>query len=216
MSELLKIYRERNGDPAFWGEPVNAVTNAAFLIAAVFALQFAIQRHALTTTTVILILLAAMIGVGSFLFHTAVSPLTMWLDIIPIALLQVLFLWLVSHEMLGIGAFRSMVLVAAVMVLSFALLPVHRLLNGSLFYVPSLAAFFWLGYCLSQRSIAEPWLVLSAAVCFYLAVTARTVDWVVPWPIGSHFLWHMLNGLVVYLSLRSWILHVSLERLNEG
>ncbi|MBL8814915.1 MAG: ceramidase domain-containing protein [Planctomyces sp.] len=216
MSELLNIYRERSGDPAFWGEPVNAMTNSSFLIAAVFAMQLAIQRQALTTTTVTLISLAAMIGVGSFLFHTAVSPLTMWLDVIPIAILQTLFLWLACREMLSLGELRSAAVVTAVLLLSFALMPVHRLLNGSLFYAPSLVAFLWLGYSLSQRSISEPWLVLSAAVCFYLAVTARTFDWIVPWAVGSHYLWHMLNGVVVYLALRSWILHVSQLRLSEG
>ncbi len=33
------MYRERSGDPAFWAEPMNALTNASFIIAAAFALD---------------------------------------------------------------------------------------------------------------------------------------------------------------------------------
>ena len=203
--ELLGIYRERRGNPAFWAEPFNALTNASFLIAAAFALVFAIRRRMLTATTVLLISLAGVIGLGSFLFHAMPTPLTMWLDMLPIATFQTLFIWLISCKLLANNRWLSAVIVLAVVGASFALMPFHRPINGSLYYMPSLAAMLAFGGLWASRSKAEPFLLIGAACCFALAITARSCDWIVPWPIGTHFLWHLLNGVVVYLALRTWI-----------
>lgn len=209
MSELLQIYRERNGNPDFWGEPVNAITNVSFLLAASFALHLALQHKATSLTTLFPIGLAATIGIGSFLFHTAVSPLTMWLDVIPIALFQGVFLWLACREMVGWPILASLGFVAVVVGTSFALMPIHQPLNGSLFYIPSLIAILVLGVIWSQRASEEPGLLPIAGLCFTLAIMARSLDWHVDCSVGSHFAWHSMNGVVVYLALRSWILHVA-------
>ena len=58
-------YCERTG-AGFWAEPVNAMTNLAFLVAAV--------------------------GVGSFLWHTFATPWAEWADVIPIGLFIAVFL----------------------------------------------------------------------------------------------------------------------------
>ncbi len=207
--DMLRMYRERGGAPAFWAEPFNAVTNASFLIAAGFALHLAIRRRTLTVSTLSLISLAAVIGLGSFLFHTRPTPLTKWLDIIPITLFQVLFTWLISCKLLFNNRWLAAVIVIAIVGVSFALMPVHQPLNGSLFYMPSLVAMLVFGGLWASRSIAEPFLLLSTACCFAAAITARSSDWIVPWPIGTHFLWHSLNGIVVYMALRTWIVATS-------
>lgn len=209
MTTILQLYRERGNDPAFWAEPINALTNASFVIAAACALHLAMDRQAMTSSTLLLIGLAAVIGVGSFLFHTAANRLTMWLDVIPIALFQTLFLWLATRDILSCSARLSLGIVLVIVCASFALMPVHKFLNGSLFYLPSLLAILTIGWMWSLRSSHEPYLLLLAAGCFALALTARTIDWSVPWPIGSHFLWHLLNGVVVYLTLRTWIVHTA-------
>lgn len=60
------MYRERNGDPVFWAEPMNALTNASFIFAVAFALDFAIRQCALNPNTLILIAFAGVKGCGSF------------------------------------------------------------------------------------------------------------------------------------------------------
>ncbi len=206
---LLQMYRERSGNPAFWAEPMNALTNASFVIAAAFALDSAIRQHALKPITLALISLAGVIGCGSFLFHTVPSYHTMWLDIIPITLFQILFLWLISQKLLSTSGWMSAGIVIAVVGSSFALLPLHEPLNGSLFYLPSLVAMSVFAALWAKRSIAEPYLLGVAACFFALAITARSIDWIVPWPFGTHFLWHLLNGIVVYTALRTWIVATS-------
>lgn len=209
MQSLLHLYRERCGHPGFWAEPVNAVTNASFLVAAVAAWQLAARRGALTEGTWTLVALAAAIGCGSFLFHTLVNHWTMWLDVVPIALFQVAFLWLAGRSMLQVSAAGTAGIVLLVIGFSFAAMPLHRPLNGSLFYLPALLAIAAYGAVAVMRNQPEPWLLPAAAVVFCLAITARSLDWEVPFALGTHFLWHLLNGVVLYLTMRGWILHVA-------
>ena len=65
----IDIYCERTS-AALWAEPVNALTNAAFLIAALIAWRAAHQAGRLDGPMILRIALTASIGVGSFLFHT--------------------------------------------------------------------------------------------------------------------------------------------------
>jgi hypothetical protein len=213
--ELLRLYRERSGDPAFWAEPMNALSNAAFVIAAGFALDLAIRRRALKVNTLALILLAGVIGCGSFLFHTMPSFTTMWLDIIPITLFQILFIWLMAQKLLSTNGWISAVIVLAVVGTSFALMPIKQPLNGSLFYAPSLLAMLVFGALWARQRFAEPYLLMGTAGFFALAITARSIDLLVPWPSGTHFLWHLLNGIVVYTALRTWIIATSSGTLVE-
>lgn len=212
---LLWIYRERFGNPAFWAEPLNALTNASFLIAAFLAWDFANRRRATTRATTALLTLAGVIGFGSFFFHTVPNHFTMWLDIIPIALFQVLFLGLAGNRMLGLSRLASAALIIGVVGSSFALFPILKPLNGSLFYAPSFLAMLTIGLVWSRKTNHESYLLVGAACCFALAVTARSVDMIVPWHFGSHFLWHLLNGVVVYLALRAWIVFVAVNQPME-
>ncbi len=65
-------------------------------------------------------MLAASIGVGSFLFHTCANHSTMWLDIIPISLFQVAFLWLAGRYMVQLPTAATLGLIVVVIGLSFA------------------------------------------------------------------------------------------------
>lgn len=209
MQDLLHLYRERSGDPGLWAEPFNAITNASFLAAALAAWALARRRGALTASTWTLIMLASSIGIGSFLFHTCVNHATKWLDVIPIAAFQVSFLWIAARFLLRMTVGHSVGLVVAVLSSSFLLMPLHRPLNGSLFYLPPLLAMVCLGVMAYRQRVRESWLILAAAVFFEAAIVSRSVDWSVPFSSGSHFVWHLLNGLVLYLLMRAWIVNVS-------
>lgn len=208
---MLQLYRERGGDPSFWGEPLNALSNASFLVAAAFGMDLAVKRRDLVPATLVLILLAATIGCGSFLFHTIPSVQTMWLDIIPITLFQIAFMWLLSRTILPANAWQAAAIVAVVVGASYALMPIKLLLNGSLFYIPSLLAMWIYSVIWARKSESERGLLALAAAFFSLALAARSLDWEVPWSMGTHFLWHLLNGAVVYSALRTWIISAPLR-----
>jgi len=52
-------------DAAFWSEPINAITNVTFLIAAIWVWR----RPELTVMGRVLTIILELIGIGSFLFH---------------------------------------------------------------------------------------------------------------------------------------------------
>ena len=72
---MIDNYCERL-DPGFWAEPLNALTNLAFLIAAVAAWRLAVRHNVLTTDIIVLIGLIAAVGIGSGAFHTFATLLS--------------------------------------------------------------------------------------------------------------------------------------------
>ena len=64
----------------------------------------------------------------------------------------------------------------------------------------------------TQRTVAR-FTLLAAAGVYMAALFFRTIDnEVCPvLPIGTHFLWHFLIGLVTYLAMRSLILSTRTE-----
>ena len=68
-SSPVDLYCERLG-PSFWAEPVNAISNVAFLIAAVAAFVKWRQAARDDLPALALIGVVFVIGLGSFAFHT--------------------------------------------------------------------------------------------------------------------------------------------------
>ena len=68
-------------DPGYWSEPVNAITNAAFVLAAVFMWR----RSAGVPLARALCAVLALIGLGSYLFHTHAQVWAAIADVEPIA-----------------------------------------------------------------------------------------------------------------------------------
>jgi len=107
----IDIYCERLG-PGFWAEPVNALTNAAFVIAALVAAVAARRAGLRQRALWALIVLAGLIGVGSFLFHTFATPWAALSDVVPIWSFVALYLVTFATQVAGIRPLR-LVLAAA-------------------------------------------------------------------------------------------------------
>lgn len=214
MDSALDIYCERTG-PAFWAEPVNALTNLAFLVAAWAAWRlYRRESHPLGPQAWDLLALLALlvtIGIGSGLWHTFATPWAQAADRIPILIFMHLFLASFAWRILGLtaaGVAGVVVGFAGLTVTNAVILPPEAL-NGSIAYLPA-----WLvlgiaaaGLWLRGHGAGIPWLAAWGA--FTLAVLFRSIDQAVcpAFPIGTHFLWHLLNGLVLYLLLHGLIRH---------
>jgi len=76
-----------------WAEPLNAVTNLAFIVAGVLLLRILLRRGArpVPWETVVLVFLVFSIGVGSGLWHTLATPWSELADVVPITLYINLF-----------------------------------------------------------------------------------------------------------------------------
>lgn len=198
---MIDLYCERIG-PGLLAEPLNALTNLGFLLAAACAWHAAGRR----ADGRLLAALLAAIGVGSGLFHTYASAWAQWLDVIPIALFQVTWLALYARRALGLSAVATGGTVA-LFVLALALAGRWPdVLNGSLGYAPALLALLALGVLDGAGAPAAHRLRLAAAT-FAASLAARTVDaqvcaW---WPSGTHWLWHVLNALVLWLAVDAYL-----------
>ncbi|MEI9902334.1 MAG: ceramidase domain-containing protein [Hyphomicrobium sp.] len=87
-------YCERGGDPGFWAEPLNAISNGAFVLAGLVAgWQLArSQRSDTAWFEWLLIALSIAIGVGSFMFHTYATVWAIPFDTVPISLFMLAYL----------------------------------------------------------------------------------------------------------------------------
>jgi hypothetical protein len=220
----IDSYCERVG-PGFWAEPVNAASNAAFLLAAVSAWFLWRRAGGSDRAALALIGVVGTVGVGSFLFHTFAQK------------------WSLSPT-----SCRSWLSSTATSPCAAAL-PRARPRPGAL----ALAGFvaFNVGFVRLWTSLFEPaaptsptarpatsrrrwpcwpsagWLVvrawragsggsaaeeagrglLAAAAVFAVSLLFRSIDHAVcsGWPLGTHFAWHGLNAVVLFLLIRAAI-----------
>jgi hypothetical protein len=207
---MINLYCERI-DPGFWAEPVNAFTNIGFAVAAWFIWRIAVHGQARDSSIVAITVVIAAIGVGSFLFHTMATPFTRWLDIIPILVFQLLYIGFYTRRVI-----KLRVVVIGILLLLFLAAAVYgrqfpHVINGSLVYVPAILVIFVLGMYHYQSQKVGRSLLLSAASIFLLSVFFRSIDNMIctQFVLGTHFLWHILNALVIYLAMRALIVNLS-------
>ncbi len=208
-TEWSSLYCERVSS-AFWAEPVNALSNLAFILAA-WAVARLLRTHASQVGDArrdlwLLTTLMAVVGVGSFLWHTLAAPWAKWADVLPIFLFISVFLHSFLLRVAGlriVAAVGWFALLLAASIGLMAALP-RDFLNGSVAYVPTLAALWLLAWHSHRSGHAGAAAMGGAVLVFSFSLLLRTVDrGVCPlFPLGTHFLWHALNGLTLYLALR--------------
>ena len=207
---MLDLYCERI-TPGLWAEPINAFTNIGFVLAAYFCWRLAIRAQVRALSVAVITLTIVAIGIGSFLFHTMPTVVTRWLDIGPIFVFQLLYLGLYSRRVINLSHAGSGILLLVFLAAAVAASQFPQTINGSLIYAPALLVIFVLSAYHYQSRKLERHLLLAAASVFLLSVVLRSVDiQICPrFEIGTHFLWHLLNALVIYLAIRALLVNLS-------
>ena len=204
----MDAYCERLGMGVF-AEPLNAVSNVSFLLAALAAWVLAKRTGALSAGVRGLIALGASVGIGSILWHTYPTMLTLILDSVPILIFIIWYIWLYARNVIGMRPLFAVASAAAFLLATFLALPFAGVLHGAFVYTPGLIVTLVLGVLHARdRRRAARFTLLVAAGVYLAALFFRTIDnEVCPvLPIGTHFLWHLLIGLVTYLAMRPLIL----------
>jgi hypothetical protein len=157
----------------------------------------------------VLLATAVTIGVGSFLFHTMATTWARVLDIVPILFFQLAFLWLYGRRIIALERSTMVVALTAYLAASIAGRQFPAILNGSLIYAPTILAILGLGIYHARHTAIARFDLLAAAAVLAAALLFRSIDNGVcgMFPIGTHFLWHLSNGIVVYLAVRALVLH---------
>lgn len=212
---MTAAYCERV-DVGFWAEPANAVTNLAFFIAAIAAWRIYRERTGSPQWDILaLIGLVALIGTGSFLWHTTAADWAELADIIPIWLYVNLFLLSFMVRVAGAGFGIAGVVWLGFQLFDYgarSLLPA-QLFNGSVVYLPTLATLVAAGVYARYLGHPANRYLLGAAALLSLSLVFRSVDNTVceSLPVGTHFMWHLCNGGLLYLLLRGIITAVPTE-----
>lgn len=202
LTRAIDGYCERL-DASYWAEPLNAITNAAFIIAAVIMWR---RSQGVFLARVLAIILFA-IGGGSYLFHTHAQVWSAIIDVLPIILFVLVYIFAINRDVWRLGGWRAFAVTllffpfAATTVPLFAMLPI----GGTAGYAP--VPLLILIYAMLLRS-REPDLargfVLGAGILI-ISMTARTLD--EPLcdliPMGTHVWWHILNAIML-----AWMIEV--------
>jgi hypothetical protein len=204
-STPIDLYCERT-DASFWSEPANALTNAAFLIAAAAAFSSWRRAGGRDRPALALIAVVVAVGIGSFIFHTVATRGALLADVIPIAVFIYAYLLLALRRFVHLPLAVSIAVVVAYVAGAEALsrLAPPRAFNGSIDYLPALIAL--IAVALAAHGPARRGLGLAAAI-FAGSLALRTLDIAVcdAFPLGTHFVWHMLNATLLYMLLRTAI-----------
>src|SRR3546814_2691097 len=107
--DFIDLYCERVG-PGLWAEPLNLVTNLAFILAGVLlvvALRRAEPAVRRDPAIIGLAVLVLVVGIGSGLFHSFATRWAALAAVIPIALFILFYLYLALRRFVGLPLRRS-------------------------------------------------------------------------------------------------------------
>lgn len=223
LGASVDIYCERTS-PAYWAEPLNALSNLAFVAAGLAGLAAARRAEADGWTRLLCWWVIA-IGIGSWLFHTHATVWAGFADTLPIWSFVVVYFAFglrrfFGRSWRGVLAILSAGLAGTVVVMWAIPAGFVRATGGSIQYLPALVALvaFSIFLRLTRRPAAAP--ILIATLVFCISLFFRTIDMLVcdSFPPGTHFLWHLLNGAMLGILLFAAIRHgqPGAERTTPG
>jgi hypothetical protein len=213
LSDAVDLYCERLG-AGLLAEPANALSNLAFVAAAValWRVQASVSAEGRRIPADVRLLppLVFLVALGSSLFHTAAVRWAALLDTLFILLYCCVFLYGFLRHAVRVPAWAALATAAAFALLSYGfpnLFP-NGALNGSTGYIPYLFGLLAISAWLARHHAPAARALGLASVVFCISLTLRTVDqeWCARFPLGTHFLWHLLNGLLLWIVSREMLL----------
>lgn len=213
-TRAIDAYCERT-DAAYWSEPVNALTNAAFLIAA--WIMWRRVRGQGMPLAVAMVAVLALIGVGSYLFHTHATAWAATADVVPIGLFILLYIYASNLHYWGMPVWAAALGTLAFIPYAMLLSPVFQALpffevSAAYWPVPLLIALT--AAALARRHPATARGLAVGAGILVVSLTFRSLDRDLceTFPLGTHFLWHVLNGVMLGWMIEVYRRHRLAER----
>ncbi len=204
--EFIDAYCERL-EPGLWAEPFNVLTNLAFLMAGFLLLRLLVRNQGIkvqpTWDLWLLALCVFLIGIGSTLWHLYATPWAELADLLPITLLINVFLlsFLLRIERIQVWQVVGLFLTFHIFSLGVIKAFPEDFFNGSIFYVSTWTALWVIVIYLSKFHHPLAKSFLSATLIFSVSIILRSLDLEVCeyFSTGTHFIWHLLNAVVLYL-----------------
>ena len=205
LAEQIDIYCERMG-PGYWAEPVNALTNLSFIIAAA-VMMMRVRGQGMPLAVALCWILAA-IGVTSYLWHTHAQAWASALDVLSIAAFVLTYIYAANRHYWGLTPVWALVATTGFVPWTAALLPVFDALpffSISNAYWPIALLIAVYGVALRRRHPPVARGLLIGAGILTVSLVFRSVDEAVcsAIPVGTHPVWHLLNGIML-----GWMIEV--------
>ena len=211
LSKPIDIYCERL-DIGIWAEPINAVTNVAFILASIFMW---LRCNNLVEGRILSFLLFS-IGCGSFLFHTFAQTWAAILDVTAILIFILTYIFIANRSFLAWSKMVS--LIGVILFFPYQLLLVSILSNIQFFgssvqYIPvAILIFIYSGLLRKSEPNLSRGLFIGATI-LCLSIVFRTIDEPLCsiLSVGTHFVWHILNAIML-----SWMIEILRRHMLAG
>ncbi|MCY4006925.1 MAG: ceramidase domain-containing protein [Rhodobacteraceae bacterium] len=201
--------------PGLFSEPLNALTNLAFFIAAAWSLaRPETRRH---SVTIALSVLVCLIGAGSMLFHTFANRFTGIIDVLAIVLFVLVYLYATNRHFLEVRPPVATAICLLFFPYSFiviwATLYLFPWIGESSGYIP--IALLILGYAvflrhrlpIVARDLGYGFILLALSI-FFRWLDLKVCSSV---PIGTHFIWHIVNAVLL-----GWLIYALAAHLSRS
>ncbi len=200
--------------PAYWAEPINVVTNAAFLIAA-FIMWRRVRGQGMPLA-MLLVLILATIGIGSYLFHTHAQVWAALADVAPILLYILVYIFAINRDVWQMRPLPAAIVTALFIPYAAATLPLFQLvpgLGGSAAYAPVPLLILIYAFLLRHRTPETARGLAIGAFILIASITFRALDepLCMQLPLGTHFMWHILNATML-----GWMIEVYRRHLTRA
>ena len=178
---------------------LNQFSNIAFIIGAIYTWHTWKQYDSDDYFSLSLIILVALIGLGSFIFHTFPSDKTIWIDLIPIQIFGLSYFAYIGMKYFKASNFKIfMALITFFFVRQYWIIYMPRgALGGGITHIPTIFLLLSCSLLLLSKYKKFSTMLLTAGIIYILALITRAFDKQITleFPVGAHWVWHILTAL---------------------
>jgi hypothetical protein len=191
-------------------QPINLITNLAFLISG-WKIYGLLKKHKIINKDLWLLFYGViLLGLGSAIRHYHSSILTLIIDGLPMLGLICLSVYLFAKYLFKLNHWKSLLAIFGyVLLMALILITFNKTVRSALVFSLSSQLIFLPVVLISRKRRRETsGLLVTATVFFLLAAVAFIVDlnYCQKLLFGTHWLWHIFNGLALYYLSKYFIL----------
>lgn len=196
-----------SGIGLFSTQPINTISNIGLFLAAYFGYQYIKTHYVKNSTIRILPIILVITGVGSILWHGAPNILTGFADTLPLSIFVLVSFFFLLDKILPNKHLTWSVLSVFIFLEVPFIFGVFPSLNGFLPYLIALIVGLFIFFGLAKKYKTLFPQLTGIAALFIVAFFFRTIDHTIcsMIPMGTHFIWHIVNALIFYLLIRSFV-----------
>jgi hypothetical protein len=193
MNPFFIYYCERSGLPGLFAEPLNFVSNLAFIIAAILIWRMLARTPVLSVRMhwdiFLLTAIIFIIGMGSASWHSYPMAITHLLDVIPILvfILGYIAIFMIRVVRLSWGGALAVVILFICLSFGAPQFLSTKPLGGSGAYVPALSAMVLTSLAMFMLKNPHTWKMCLACALFSVSLSLRSVVF--------YLLAHILSGI---------------------